>query len=458
MRRGRKRSYPQADPEGEAAPISGVAASTAQACRTRSRQHRRRAPGHSPPATQAQISAQVVDRARTGASSQPSPRFSHSASRLDCVHRIEPAVFSIAHFGGSRSSPVRILADIVASHLLASQSSHRLPACAAPRRSPSPRPRRSCRPRPRSRPRSASGRGPAGGPRPPATCAPPSPGRHRRRTAGPRGSGVRSTPRTASSRSPAADRRRRRRRRSRGRPAGRATAPAPARALPARALGIGTASRSSSNAATRHREVEQRAGRAGCSSPKVASTARPWRRLPERPGWYQAGRLGRDLHALGLDAERRQRRQRVGLGVDRVDRPRRARPSAAALRAPKRRPASATTCSPGMAPVKRGPTSNRAPFSCLRARLRAAAASRFGSSEGRIADSSALSGLRLRTGSARAEQRGLLGRDERPGDRLGIAADRPPPGARPRGGAAPASARRRRRPAPRVTGTGGMRS
>ena len=167
--------------------------------------------------------------------------------------------------------------------------------------------------------------------------------------------------------------------------------------------------------------------------------------------------LGGDLHALGLDAQDSERRQRVALGVDRVDRPRRSRPSAGAPRRRSAAPARATTCSPGRSPVKRGPSSNSAPSSCLRARLRAAAATRFGSSEGRIADSSALSGLRLRIGARGAERRRMLGRDERPGDGLGIAQVGHGAPQRPPGAAGPASARRSRRrrrgsPAPAESG------
>ena len=50
-------------------------------------------------------------------------------------------------------------------------------------------------------------------------------------------------------------------------------------------------------------------GRTPCQHARVqlaedGQHGRPCRRLPERPGWYQAGRLGHDLDAVRLDAQR----------------------------------------------------------------------------------------------------------------------------------------------------------
>ena len=85
------------------------------------------------------------------------------------------------------------------------------------------------------------------------------------------------------------------------------------------------------------------------------------------------------------------------------------------------------------------------------------AVTRFGSSDGRIADSSALSGLRFRIGAAGPNIVACSRRDERPGDRLGVAdvGHRRRKAARRRCGA---SARPDSTAASRVSGTVGIRS
>ena len=154
----------------------------------------------------------------------------------------------------------------------------------------------------------------------------------------------------------------------------------------------------------------------------------------------------------------RQRGQRIGLGVERVDR---ARSAVAQCR---RRASAVAQRRPGPPPARRaGAGEARAELEQRRRRPACARGCGRGRDEvrqqrGPHRRQLGVERVALEDRLARAERRGMLGRDERPGDGLGIA--------ELGHGSAAAAARRRcagvstpeLTAAPRVTGTGGIRS
>ena len=271
---------------------------------------------------------------------------------------------------------------------------------AALRRSPSRRPPRPSPPRPRSRPPSASGRPPAAAPRRPATsCRRPRPGRHRRRTGATSRISLRSTPLIASSRAPAR------------------TASSTTKAKSRSTGGIGQrlqagrepCRRAASAAAPRRgrsrtrprglRDIERAQDARDAARRKWRGPPCPGAGCRTRPGWYQAGASAGTCTLSGLTPRAASAASASALAsIASTGRgaPAQCRGSAE----PKRTPASATTCSPGVsAGEARADLEQGAIVLLAREIAGARRRNRFGSSEGRMADSSALSGLRLSTGS-----------------------------------------------------------
>ena len=158
----------------------------------------------------------------------------------------------------------------------------------------------------------------------------------------------------------------------------------------------GIASRNSSTATTGP-SMSNALSVAGCSTPKRASTVLgPSRSVADWPGWNCVARLAHDLQVVDRRAGRGEQRQRLGLGVEGVERrglaasPSRAassRPPAPRQRRPlvARAAFAAQIAAADLEQPQRLPRRDRA--------LRCAAASRPGSSEGRMAFMSSLIGL-----------------------------------------------------------------